>query len=111
MKEKVKGSRNDRPNNDTAKIGSSKDITKVLAYFRYKVATTLDAAFDLGMLRNSITWYVRDLEAMGLLQAIYKRPDATTGYKANYYSADPNLWIRKPQQLSLFTQKEMEGAL
>lgn len=65
MKERVKGSHNDRPNNNTAKVGDSKDITKVLAYFRYKVATTLDAALDLGMLRNSITWYVRDLEAMG----------------------------------------------
>ena len=111
MKEKVRGSHNGRPNNNTAKVGNSKDITKVLAYFRYKVATTLDAALDLGMLRNSITWYVRDLEAMGLLQAICKRPDATTGYKANYYSANPSLWVRKPQQLSLSTLKEMEGSV
>ena len=111
MKEKLKGSHNDRPNTDTAKVGNSKDITKVLAYFRYKVATTLDAALDLGMLRNSITWYVRDLEEMGLLQVICKRPDTTTGYKANYYSANPSLWVRKPQQLSLFTLKEMEGSV
>ena len=34
MKEKVKGSHNGRPNNNTAKVGNSKDITKVLAYFR-----------------------------------------------------------------------------
>ena len=111
MKEKVKGSHNDCPNTNTEKIDNSKDITKVLAYFRYKVATTLDAALDLGMLRDSIAWYVRDLEAMGLLQAICKRPDATTGYKANYYSANPSLWVRKPQQLSLFTLKEMEGSV
>lgn len=109
MKEKVKGSRNDRPTNNTAKVSGSKDMAKVLSYFRYKVATTLDAAFDLGILRNSITWYVRELEAMGLLQAVCKRPDATTGYKANYYSADPRKWGCKPQQLSLFTLKEMEG--
>ncbi len=111
MKEKEKGSHNDCPNYNTAKVGNSKDITKVLAYFRYKVATTLDAALDLGMLRNSITWYVRDLEEMGLLQVICKRPDTTTGYKANYYSANPSLWVRKPQQLSLFTLKEMEGSV
>ncbi|MDD6978046.1 MAG: hypothetical protein PUI72_07015 [Prevotellaceae bacterium] len=111
MKEKVKGSHNDCPNTNTAKVDNSKDITKVLVYFRYKVATTLDAALDLGMLRNSITWYVRDLEEMGLLQVICKRPDTTTGYKANYYSANPSLWIRKPQQLSLFTLKEMEGSV
>ena len=50
MKEKVKGSHNDRPNNNTAKVGNSKEITKDLVYFRYKVATTLVAALDLGML-------------------------------------------------------------
>ena len=111
MKEKVKGSHNGRRNNNPAKVGNSKEITKVLAYSRYTVATTLDAALDLGMLRNSITWYVRDLEEMGLLQVICKRPDTTTGYKANYYSANPSLWVRKPQQLSLFTLKEMEGSV
>lgn len=48
-----------------------------------------------------------------MLRAIYKRPDATTGYKAKYYSANPDLWgrITQPQQLSLFSQKEMEGSV
>lgn len=32
MKEKLKGSHNDRPNTNTAKVGNSKDITKVLAF-------------------------------------------------------------------------------
>lgn len=114
MQEKEKGSHNDRPQSNTdAKVTNSKDITKVLDYFRYKVGTTLDAALELALLRNSVTWYVRDLEAMGVLRAIYKRPDATTGYKAKYYSANPDLWgrITQPQQLSLFSQKEMEGSV
>lgn len=114
MKPKRKGSRNDRPQlNNTAKVTKFKDITKVLDYFRYKVGTTLDVALELSLLRNSVTWYVRELEAMGLLRAIYKRPDATTGYKAKHYSANPNLWGRntQPQQLSLFSQKEMEGSV
>lgn len=32
MKEKVEGCHNDRPNNNTAKVGNSKDITKVLVF-------------------------------------------------------------------------------
>lgn len=111
MKESTKGSHNGYPINNTAKLARIKDMTKVLDYFRYKVGTTLDAALELSLLRNSVTWYVRDLEAMGVLRAITKRPDSTTGYKAKHYSANPDLWGHnvQPQQLSMFSQKEMEG--
>lgn len=112
MNKKTMGSLNDRPkSNNGAKVSRIKDITKLLDYFRYKVATTLDAAIDLTMLRNSITWYVKELEDMGLLQAIYKRPDSHTGYLAKYYTANPDLWVQhnKARQLCLFNNEEMGG--
>lgn len=84
-------------------MDESKDILKILAYFRYTIGTTLDAAQATGVLRNSITYYVDYLEKEGLLQAVSKRPDSTTGYLAKHYSADPAKWKRNvPRQLSLF---------
>ena len=86
-----------------AKVRQEKDIEKVLDFFRYKVGTTLDCMFATGVLRNCITWYVRDLEQMGLLQAIYKAKDKRTHFMAKHYSADPSKWANKPEmQLSLF---------
>lgn len=86
-----------------AKVHNPSDLSKVLDYFRYTIGTTLDCMFDTGILRNSITYYVRDLEALGLLQAIYVAPDRRTHREAKYYSADPQKWQKKPDtQLSLF---------
>ncbi len=85
------------------KVDNSKDISKVLNFFRYKVGTTLDAMIATGVLRNSITWYVVQLEELGLLQAVFVKPDTHTGFKAKYYSADPDKWLKKKQkELSLF---------
>ena len=92
--------------NPTAKIHNPSDLSKVLDYFRYKVGTTLDCMFATGILRNSITFYVRDLEVMGLLQAIYVAPDRRTHFMAKHYSADPSKWVNKPDaQLSLFGEE------
>ena len=86
-----------------AKVRQEKDIEKVLDFFRYKVGTTLDCMFATGVLRNCITWYVRDLERLGLLQAIYVAKDRRTHFMAKHYSADPSKWVNKPDtQLSLF---------
>ena len=76
---------------DTAKVVNSKDIDKVLQFFRYTTGTTLDAMLATGVLRNSITWYVRELEELGLLQAITRKADTHTGRLAKYYSANPKL--------------------
>lgn len=86
-----------------AKVLNPTDMYKVLEYFRYTVGTTLDCMFAIGVLRNCITWYVRDLEKLGLLQAIYTAKDRRTKFNAKHYSADPSKWV-KPQdaQLSLF---------
>lgn len=85
------------------KITKEKDIFKVLEYFQYKVGTTLDCALATGILRNSITWYIKDLIAEGMIQSIGRSKDATTGYPANHYSADRSKWVhRGPVQLSLF---------
>ncbi len=90
-------------NYSATKVADSKDINKVFEFFRYKDGTTLDCMIATGILRNSITWYVVQLEQLGLLQAVSVKPDAHTGFKAKYYSADPSKWIkRKPIQLSLF---------
>ena len=92
----------------TAKVLGSKDITKVCAFFRYKTGTTLDAAIATGILRNSITWYVAQLEDMGLIQAVQRLPDKHTGRMAKHYSAQPSLWHQavvkrqQPIQLELF---------
>ena len=88
----------------TAKIGNPKDISKVLDFFRYKTATTLDCMIATGVLRNSITWYVAQLEQLGLLQVVFVKPDTHTGFKAKYYSADPSKWKKgTPKQLDLFS--------
>lgn len=57
-----------------------------------------------GILRNCVTWYVRDLEAMNLLQSIFVGRDNTTGFLAKHYSADKTQWKSRKQeiQLSLF---------
>ena len=86
-----------------AKIHNPSDLAKVLDYFRYTTGTTLDCMFATGVLRNCITWYVRDLEQMGLLQVIYRAKDKRTHFMAKHYSADPSMWQNKPDtQLSLF---------
>ena len=87
-----------------AKVRQEKDIEKVLDYFRYTVGTTLDCMFATGVLRNCITWYVRDLERLGLLQAIYIDKDRRTHFYAKHYSADPAKWaqVKPDAQLSLF---------
>ena len=86
--------------------GKTKDLVRVLQFFRYKVGTSLDCAIETGILRNSITWYVLDLEKLKMLQAIRKAKDATTGFLAKHYSANPSLW-RKPMwmQGELFTEE------
>lgn len=63
----------------SAKVHQEKDIAKVLAFFRYKVGTSLDCALHINRLRNSVTWYIKALEEMGLLQAIFKAKDQHTG--------------------------------
>lgn len=88
----------------SAKVHQEKDIAKVLAFFRYKVGTSLDCALHINRLRNSVTWYIKALEEMGLLQAIFKAKDQHTGYTAKHYSANPAMWKQKPirRELDLF---------
>lgn len=89
---------------DKTKIQNPKDFAKLIHYFRYKTATSLDAMFDTGILRNSITWYIDEAERTGLLQAVFKAKDSHTGRLAKHYSADPAKWVtsKKEYQLSLW---------
>lgn len=106
MTEKKRAAIEAAPNTSTANVQNPKDLDKVLEYFRYTVGTTLDCFFATGVLRNCITWYVRDLENMGLLQAIYVAPDKRTHFLAKHYSADPSKWEKKPDtQLFLFGEE------
>lgn len=79
------------------------DYHKVIEFFCHNVGSTLDAARAIGILRNSITWYVSRLEKKGLLQVVCIKRDRTTGYMAKHYSADTRQWkCQVSQQLSLF---------
>lgn len=98
------------PTGDVAKVRQEKDLYKVLAYFQYRIGTSLDAAQDLGILRNSITWYIDELEKMDVLQAICRKADKTTGFMAKHYSADRRLWKKSvPQELDLFGKEVNYG--
>lgn len=88
--------------------GNTKDLAVILEYFRYRVATTMEAFLETGVMRWSITWYVRYLEDAGLLQVVKRGADPITGHTAKFYSADPAKW-QKPKhlQLSFFDEKEV----
>ena len=102
MKRNNKGGANATPNS-TTKIHQGKDIDKVWEFFRYTTGTTLDCAIATGVLRNSITYYVADLEKMKMLQPVWKSADSTTGRTAKHYSADPAMWVQRgAKQLELF---------
>lgn len=103
MAEKERAAIAAAPKISNTNVMNTKDLNKVFEYFRYTVGTTLDCFFATGILRNCITWYVRDLENLGMLQAIYVAPDRRTRFKAKHYSADPAMWAKRPDsQLSLF---------
>ena len=109
-----RGTPESAPQDTGAKVGiipeTTKDLLKVLEYFRYTTGTTLDCAKATGVLRNSITWYVAEFEKLRLLQAVCVKPDVTTGFKAKHYSADPSQWARVPaSEQSLFQESEMKG--
>nr|WP_315346881.1 hypothetical protein [Hoylesella enoeca] len=108
--EEKKRAANATPIKDTTKITNEKDITKVFEFYRYKTGTTLDCMLETGILRNSITWYVRDLEQMGELRAVCRKKDIHTKRIAKYYSANPDEW--KPsryKQLNLFGKEGNYG--
>ena len=102
---------NATPITDTTKISKEKDITKVFEFYRYKTGTTLDCMLATGILRNSITWYVHDLENMGEIQAVCRKRDIHTNRIAKYYSVNPEEWQRKPQrqELNLFGKEGNYG--
>ena len=105
MNGKRKGGANATPTTTDTKVTYQKDIDKVYEFFRYTIGTTLDCAIATGVLRNSITYYVADLENLDLLKAVHKAPDSTTGRIAKHYSADPEEWKHLPTgyvQLDLF---------
>lgn len=106
MAEKIKAAIAAAQKIDDANVQNPKDLNKVLDYFRYTVGTTLDCFFATGVLRNCITWYVQDLERMGLLQVIFIGRDQRTHFLAKHYSADPTKWVKKQDaQLSLFKEE------
>jgi predicted ArsR family transcriptional regulator len=93
-------------NNSDANILQDKDICKVFDFFHYKVGTSLDCAKETGVLRNSVTWYIQMLEDEGILQAICRKRDSTTGYPAKHYSADKRLWKSIPKKDLNLLRKE-----
>ena len=112
MKEKEKGltqshTPNTIKNNTGAKVvnngGNTKDLFKVLEYFRYTTAATLMCFLATGILRNSLTWYVKFLEEAGMLRVAKKAADPFTGRVAKYYTADESKFPKvQCVQLDLF---------
>lgn len=101
-RKKVRGAIATPMNTDT-KIVYQKDIDKVLEFFQYKIGTTLDCAIATGVLRNSITYYVAELEKLEMLKPVCRTADSTTGRMAKHYSADPAKWTHQRfKQLELF---------
>ena len=83
--------------------GNTKDLFKVLEYFRYTTATTLMCFLATGILRNSLTWYVKFLEEAGMLRVAKKAADPFTGRVAKYYTADESKFPKvQCVQLDLF---------
>jgi hypothetical protein len=106
MKNEKRATAAARENNDSigAKVRKVKGICKVLDYFRYNVGTSLDCTHYTGILRNSVTRYIDDLEDEHLLMSLGKRRDSTTHYPAKHYSADSKLW-KKQGELNLFGEE------
>ena len=106
---KQKGAPESAPETTGAKLGNStetcKGLQKVLDFFRYTTGTTLDCAMSVKVLRNSITWYVAELEKLNLLQVVCVKRDRTTGRKAKHYSGNRALWANNStRELSLFDE-------
>lgn len=90
-----------------AKVMKDSDLSKVYRYFLNNVATSLECAFAVDRLRNSVTWYIDMLEQSGKLMAVRRGRDPYTGRTAKFYTADRSKWPeRKPDsQLTLFNKE------
>ena len=88
------------------KVMKDSDLSKVYRYFLNNVATSLECAFAVDRLRNSVTWYIDRLEQCGKLMVVRRGRDPYTGRTAKLYTADRSKWPeRKPDpQLTLFTK-------
>lgn len=110
---KQKGTPESAPETKTgAKVGNStgtcKDLKRVLDYFRNETGSTLDCAKTVKVLRNSITWYVAELEKLNLLQVVCVKRDRTTGRKAKHYSGNRALWANNStRELFLFEERDL----
>jgi hypothetical protein len=82
-----------------------KQLSRVLLYYKACVGTSLDCMIATGIMRNCITWYIKELESLGMIQAVYRLPDKHTHFKAKYYSANKELWNRNDSQLNLWEGK------
>lgn len=77
-----------------AKVVKEKDITKLVNYLSLYDSTTLTASLETGIMRCSICYYIADLERIGIIGVVCRKPDPTTHRMAKYYSANPSHWAR-----------------
>ena len=89
MKNRIRAASTTTPES-TTKLTQSKDIIKVYEYFRYKTGTTSDCSKATNVKRNSITWYVTELERLKLLVCVCIGFDSITHRKVKFYSANPS---------------------
>ena len=94
-------------NFNDAKLHKDSDLCKVYRYFLTHTATSLECAFAVDRLRNSVTWYVDALEQAGHLMAVRKGRDPYTGRMAKLYTADQSKWPKRESnpQITLFSKE------
>lgn len=72
------------------KNGWGKDKAKVFAFFINNPCSTSRQCMNaLGILPNSLTWYIRDLIREGYLYEVRQGADPLTGRCAKFYSPSP----------------------
>lgn len=69
----------------------------MLRYLRNRTATASMVSSAIGIPKNEITWYKRDLEKSGLLWLVRRDRCQLTGHFAWYLSTSPRLRSRHPE--------------
>lgn len=65
-------------------------IRRTIEALKEAPATSMMLAVSTGILRANLTRYLAKLEEQGRVIMIYEKPCKVTGYKAKYYSANPD---------------------
>lgn len=65
-------------------------IRRTIEALREAPATSMMLSVKTGILRANLTRYLAKLEDQGMIVMTFEKPCKVTGYKAKYYSANPD---------------------